>query len=76
MIDKGEEVDDKFGPSGGKIWVSSPTDLDLAYSMDYLLYNEYIYSTPIDAATAKADGCGYISAINAEPVYAEVAEVE
>ncbi len=35
-------------------------------------YYNIIYSTPIDAATAKADGCGYISAIDAAPVYAEV----
>ena len=35
-------------------------------------YYNIIYSTPIDAATAFTDGCGYISAIDAAPVYAEV----
>ena len=31
-------------------------------------YYKYIYGTEIDAATAKADYCGYISAIDATPV--------
>jgi hypothetical protein len=39
-------------------------------------YNEYIYPTEVTADVATADKCGYISAIDAQPVDANGAAIE